>query len=78
MESRSIDARVEQDIGEGVRRDIDSRIQKDLGTNLGLDTTLAVRRTETVHPLIQALRNPQGVRQAILMAEILNRPKSMR
>jgi len=78
LETRNVDTKVERDINAGVRRDIESKVQKDVGTDLGKDTTRTAQRTEAVHPLMQALRSPQGVRQAILMAEILDRPKSLR
>jgi alcohol dehydrogenase class IV len=45
---------------------------------MGVDgTTLSIQHA-AVHPLVQALRNPQGVRQAIILSEILNRPRSLR
>jgi hypothetical protein len=67
LEARRIDATVQADI--------DGRVQQDIGTDAA---TMAVNRAGAVHPLVQTLRNPQGVRQAIMLAEILNRPKSRR
>jgi hypothetical protein len=56
-----------------VQRDIVDAIQQDIG----VDGTKTVQQ-QSVHPLIVALRNPQGVRQAIILAEILNRPHALR
>jgi hypothetical protein len=74
LDPRNVDNQVEKDISAGVQRDIDRNVRKDLGSDL----TAAMPRQVVEHPLMQALRNPQGVRQAILMAEILNRPKALR
>lgn len=62
-------------IGAAVQQDIDSAVRKDLGPNAASD---AVTRAGNIHPLAKALRDPQGVRQAILLNEILSRPKSLR
>ena len=64
---------LQSDVGTNVRRDIDDTVQRDIGS----DSTTTVNRPAE-HPLIQTLRNPQGVRQAIILTEILNRPKSLR
>lgn len=64
---------LQSDVGTNVRRDIDETVQRDIGS----DSTTTVNRPAE-HPLIQTLRNPQGVRQAIILTEILNRPKSLR
>ena len=73
MEARNIDAAVKRDVDGAVRRDIDDAVRRDLGA--GATTTAS---QQPVHPMILALRNPEGVRQAVMMAEILSRPKSMR
>lgn len=75
METRNVDNQAQKDIAGGVRRDIDDRVQRDMGSDA---TAIAMQRTEVVHPLMAALRSPQGVRQAVLLTEILNRPKSLR
>ena len=62
-------------IGAAVQQDIDSAVRKDLGSDATSD---AVHRAGSIHPLAKALRDPQGVRQAILLNEILSRPKSLR
>lgn len=74
MDQRSIDSIVKKDIDGSVRRDIDDAVQRDIGA----DGTLSSIQRAPVHPLILAMRSPGGVRQAIMMAEILGRPKSLR
>ncbi|MBS0204063.1 MAG: hypothetical protein JSS49_14250 [Planctomycetes bacterium] len=66
LEPRNVDNQVTQDV--------DNRVQKDIGA----DGTITTIRRQPVHPLVLALRNPEGARQAILMAEILRRPRSIR
>jgi len=78
LETRNVDAQVQRDVDAAVQRDINSNVERDVGTNLGKDSTRTTQRAESVHPMIQLLRNPQGVRQAILMSEILKRPKSLK
>lgn len=74
INQRSIDTFVKHDIDAAVRRDIDVAVQNDIGVN---GTSSSIQRTP-VHPLILAMRSPSGVRQAIMMSEILARPKSLR
>lgn len=62
-------------IGAAVQQDIDSAVRKDLGSDATSDS---IHRAGNIHPLARALRDPQGVRQAILLNEILSRPKSLR
>ena len=62
-------------IGAAVQQDIDAAVRKDLGPTAASD---AIVRAGNIHPLAKALRDPQGVRQAILLNEILSRPKSLR
>lgn len=74
MDQRTIDSFVKKDIDNSVRRDIDDAVQRDIGA----DGTLSSIQRTPIHPLIQAMRSPGGVKQAIMMAEILGRPKSLR
>ncbi len=67
MEPNRIDA--------AVQRDIDGAVLQDLGADRSRETG---QRTSTPHPLIAALRNPQGARQAILLNEVLSKPKALR
>ncbi len=73
LEPHNVDANVKRDVQSAVQRDIDDAVRRDIGSDR---TTSASQRP--IHPLIQVLRNPEGVRQAVMMAEILNRPKSIR
>lgn len=74
LDSQKVDAEVKLDVVSAVQRDISDAVQSDIGA----DGTRVVKQASAVHPLIKALRDPQGVRQAILLNEILNRPKSLR
>lgn len=74
LDSQKVDAEVKLDVVSAVQRDISDAVQSDIG----VDGTKVVKQASTVHPLVKALRDPQGVRQAILLNEILNRPKSLR
>ena len=62
-------------IGAAVQRDIDGAVLKDLGSDRSRETG---QRADNPHPLIAALRSPQGVRQAILLNEVLGKPKALR
>ncbi|MBC8115161.1 MAG: hypothetical protein H7062_12325 [Candidatus Saccharimonas sp.] len=62
-------------IGAAVEQDIDSAVRNDLRPDATSD---ALHRAGNIHPLAKALRDPQGVRQAILLNEILSRPRSLR
>ena len=75
LEPRNVDAAVQTDVTSAVRRDIDDTVLRDIGTD---GTTAATINRPAAHPLVQALRNPQGVRQAVILSEILNRPRSLR
>lgn len=74
MEPRVVDAAVAKDVDNAVRRDIDAAVQRDIGA----DGTITGTVQRPIHPMVRALRNPDGVRQAIMLSEILNRPKSLR
>lgn len=65
----------QNDVANSVRRDIDENVLRDIGTD---GTVAATINRPAEHPLIQTLRSPQGVRQAIILTEILGRPKSLR
>ena len=75
VRSKLLDHMEPNRIGAAVQQDIDSAVRKDLGSNATSD---AIQRAGNIHPLAKALRDPQGVRQAILLNEILSRPKSLR
>ncbi len=58
-----------------VEHDINATVQHDLGNRIA---PASATREATVHPLIQSLRDPNGVRQAIMLNEILQRPLALR
>lgn len=73
LESKTMDSAVRRDVAGAVQRDIVDAIQRDIG----VDGTRTLQQ-KVVHPLVLALRNPQGVRQAIILAEILKRRSAPR
>jgi hypothetical protein len=58
-----------------VSKDLTATVQHDLGNRIS--AALPPERPK-VHPLINLLREPAGIRQAILMNEILQRPRASR
>ena len=58
-----------------VQQEITAAVQHDLGNRIA-----AARppQEQSVHPLVKVLRDPNGIRQAILLNEILQRPKAKR
>jgi hypothetical protein len=70
-----VDAEVRHDVSEPVRKDIRAAVQHDLGNRIAPAAAVA---DKPVHPLVKILRDPDGVRQAIILNEILQRPKSRR
>jgi len=62
-------------IDAGVKQEITTPVQHDLGNPIAAAAPVQER---PVHPLVKVLRDPNGVRQAILLNEILQRPKSAR
>lgn len=65
-----------------VQRDVPNRIAQEVAADLGpreLTSTMAPSiKPVPVHPLIRLLRDPQGVRQAIALQEILQKPRGLR
>ena len=70
-----VDASVERDISGAVQKDIQDAVQHDLGNRIA---AAAPPREKAEHPLVKVLRDPNGVRQAILLNEVLQRPKGLR
>ena len=62
-------------ISEVVQHDIGFAVQRDIGSDATSD---AIHRAGNIHPVAQALRDPKGLRQAIMLNEILSRPKALR
>lgn len=71
MAADRVIAAAEQDLGHR----IDAAVQHDLGAPTATSVTTTSRPP---HPLLVALRSPGGVRQAVLLHEILQRPKALR
>lgn len=61
-------------VDDAVALDIASGVEQDLGVRAPLAQPISV----AVHPLVKVLRDPNGMRQAVLLNEILQRPKSLR
>lgn len=70
-----IEATVRHDITSPVQQDIQDSVQHDLGNRIA---AALPNQPKAVHPLVKVLRDPHGVRQAILLNEILQRPKCLR
>jgi hypothetical protein len=72
-----VEAEVQRDITSAVQRDIQVAVERDFS---GQMTPEIMRSTQekAVHPLVKVLRDPNGMRQAVLLNEILQRPKSVR
>lgn len=67
---------VESHVEEHLAHDVDQSVQQHLGQfSVGESVDLGAPGT---HPLVSLLRSPSGMRQAILMGEILSPPKSQR
>ena len=62
-----VDAAVQQEITAAVQHDLGNRIAAAMPAH-----------EPAMHPLIKVLRDPNGIRQAILLNEILQRPKAKR
>lgn len=65
-----------------VERDLPNRIAQEVNADLGprqlTSPTAAIAKPVAVHPLIRLLRDQQGVRQAIALQEILQKPRALR
>jgi hypothetical protein len=57
-----------------VEKDITASVQQDLGNRAAPTVTI----DRPIHPLVGILKNPNNVRQAIMLNEILQRPKALR
>ncbi len=58
-----------------VQKEITAAVQHDLGNRIA---AAKPSQEQPMHPLIKVLRDPNGIRQAILLNEILQRPKAKR
>ena len=62
-------------VNEAVEKEIVEKVKSDLGDSY---SAVAGRSGADVHPLVKAIRDPEGIRQAILLNEILMPPRSRR
>ena len=58
-----------------VQKEITAAVQHDLGNRIA---AAKPPQEQSIHPLVKVLRDPNGIRQAILLNEILQRPKAKR
>ena len=68
-------------IGDAVRNDISDQVRSHLGEDKDKPTAPAVATTHgsvAAGDLLLALRSPQGVKQAIMISEVLSKPKALR
>uniref|UniRef100_A0A7C2PFX2 Uncharacterized protein n=1 Tax=Schlesneria paludicola TaxID=360056 RepID=A0A7C2PFX2_9PLAN len=68
-------AHAQQHVGE---RRIDKAVEQDLGGGTVAPVAPAEQPRGKPHPLLAALAQPSGMRQAILMQEILQKPRALR
>jgi hypothetical protein len=63
-----------------VKKDIDENVRRHLGTGslTGVAAEPPKREAMSAASIVEALRQPEGMRQALLMGEILSRPRSLR
>jgi hypothetical protein len=71
VRSHQIGNRVEA----AVQQEITNAVQHDLGNRIAAAKPV---EDQPMHPLVKVLRDPNGIRQAILLNEILQRPKAKR
>ena len=58
-----------------VQKEITAAVHHDLGNRIA---AAQPPQEQSIHPLVKVLRDPNGIRQAILLNEILQRPKARR
>ncbi|MFM7056248.1 MAG: hypothetical protein ACKO2P_04925 [Planctomycetota bacterium] len=75
-----VNAHLEPRIGTGVQQHIDQHVQAHIGSNAAATNTPTHEDPafQTGTSIRQLLKNPAGVRQAILVNEILARPRALR
>ena len=68
-------------IDDSVKNDISNQVRSHLGedkSKLSAPTAATTHGSAAAGDLLLALRSPQGVRQAILISEVLSKPKALR
>lgn len=79
--SQHVKSHIGQQIGDAVKNDISDQVRSHLGEDKNKPTAPGAATTHgsaAAGDLLSALRSPQGVRQAIMISEVLGRPKSLR
>ncbi len=79
--SQHVKSHIGQQIGDAVKNDISDQVRSHLGDDKNKPTAPGAATTHgsaAAGDLLSALRSPQGVRQAIIISEVLGRPKSLR
>jgi len=69
-------AQAERDLPHLTSR-VDEEVKQDLGT-FSVSGKKAAPASSTAMPLVKMLRNPQSARNAVIIAEVLGRPKALR
>ncbi|MBI1344671.1 hypothetical protein GC163_00130 [bacterium] len=71
------DNRVATEVQQHLSHRIDQAVQQDLSGGTVAAVEPAEVRRSTPHPLLSMLARPEGMRQAILINEVLQRPRSL-
>jgi hypothetical protein len=75
-----VKAHMGRDVDAFVKKDIDERVKSHLGSQSSQAVEMAAPSVgdQAATDLLKALKSPEGVRQAILVSEILSRPRALR
>lgn len=75
-----VKSHIGKQIGDAVKTDISDQVRSHLGDdrNSQSATTSTTHGSSAAAELLRALRSPEGVRQAILISEVLSKPKALR
>lgn len=76
-----VKSHIGKQIGDAVKNDISDQVRSHLGEDKNKQTAPTATTTHgsvAAGDLLTALRSPQGVRQAILISEVLGKPKALR
>jgi len=76
-----VQSHIGKQISDAVRNDISDQVRSHLGDDKNQQAAPAAATTHgsaAAGDLLAALRSPQGVRQAILISEVLGKPKALR
>lgn len=76
-----VKSHIGKQIGDAVQHDISDQVRSHLGDDKNKQaapTATSTHGSAAAGDLLAALRSPQGVRQAILISEVLGKPKALR